>query len=135
MEHLETDNKIVKKSQLISQISYFANIVLLLIVLLSEFNQSLSIINDSAHLLFFANIVVFLVFKQILRTEKFSRKLIYKTLIVLVIALIALFIFSITDASSGISPYDLGYHVGHFVLLLTKVLSVLLIFFPTKRRD
>lgn len=74
MEHMKTNSKIVDKSILISQIAYFANIGLLTAFSLQSFINMPSILTKGLTPLFFLNIVVLCLFKQILYTKKFSYK-------------------------------------------------------------
>lgn len=131
MEHIEKESTIVKKSYSILQISYFANICLLIMSILSNWVDFSNFVTSLISILFYLNMAIFLLFKQILKKQQFSYKIILKIVGLLLTTLIAIFLFSLSTHS--INAYEAGYNIGFSSGILLKVLSFLLIFFPVKK--
>ena len=131
MEHIEKESTIVKKSYSILQISYFANICLLIMSILSNWVDFSNFATSLISILFYLNMAIFLLFKQILKKQQFSYKIILKIVGLLLMTLIALFLFSLSTHS--IDAYEAGYNIGFSSGIVLKVLSFLLIFFPVKK--
>ncbi len=130
MEHMKKESVIVKKSYSILQISYLANICLLTMVVVGNLSNFSDFIITLISTLFYLNISILLIFKQIVRKQQFSYKSILKIVGLVLLALVAIIFFIFVTQPNNVS--NISFNIGLSTTILVKVLGFFLIFFPVK---
>ena len=133
MEHIKKESTIVKKSYSILQISYLANIGLLTMVIVSNLVNFPDFIITLISTLFYLNISILLIFKQIVRKQQFSYKSILRIIGFFLLALVAIIFFVFITQPNNAS--NISFNIGLSTTILVKVLGFLLIFFPVKNTE
>lgn len=133
MEHIKKESTIVKKSYSILQISYLANIGLLTMVIVSNLVNFPDFIITLISTLFYLNISILLIFKQIVRKQQFSYKSILRIIGFFLLALVAIIFFVFITQPNNAS--NISFNIGLSTTILVKVLGFLLIFFPIKNTE
>lgn len=139
IQHYDEQNEVVNKGKKVAVISYWVNVVLVVLMVATRIThwKFLLSIGDMASLIMNLNVVVFLVFRYLMKANQLPKHFILKGLGIFLLFLILIASIAVASASKlKISANTLGYNCGLEFGMMTQALSVILIlFYPRKAKE